>query len=62
MPKDEKQAEVARRDAGARQLVLAGPGTGKTETVALRLRHNQIQGVAREKISDPGRSQLTIFA
>lgn len=50
MPKDEKQAEVASRDASARQLVLAGPGTGKTETVALRLRHLLESGVGPAQI------------
>lgn len=50
MPRDEKQAEVASRYAGARQLVLAGPGTGKTETVALRLRYLLESGVGPSQI------------
>ena len=36
---DEMQLSVATRDVCCRQLVLAGPGTGKTETVARRLAH-----------------------
>ncbi|KAB2310670.1 AAA family ATPase [Betaproteobacteria bacterium SCN2] len=37
MTTDNKQQLVASAGVGARQIVLAGPGTGKTETVALRL-------------------------
>jgi superfamily I DNA/RNA helicase len=36
---DEGQNVVASASVDARQLVLAGPGTGKTETVAKRLTH-----------------------
>jgi superfamily I DNA/RNA helicase len=50
MPTDGKQALIAGRDAGARQLVLAGPGTGKTETVALRLRCLLESGVGPAQI------------
>jgi hypothetical protein len=50
MPKDSIQQEVAVRDADARQLVLAGPGTGKTETVALRISRLLTAGVGPAQI------------
>lgn len=50
MPQDPKQQQVATRDVSARQLVLAGPGTGKTETVALRLSHLLESGVGPAQI------------
>lgn len=50
MPKDPKQQQVATMDISARQLVLAGPGTGKTETVARRLSHLLEAGVSPAQI------------
>lgn len=47
---DPTQALIAKADAATRQLVLAGPGTGKTQTVALRLIHLLRSGVGPGKI------------
>ena len=45
MTRDLKQEQVILADPMARQLVLAGPGTGKTETVARRIVRLLGQGV-----------------
>jgi DNA helicase-2/ATP-dependent DNA helicase PcrA len=45
MTRDLKQEQVILADPKARQLVLAGPGTGKTEAVARRIVHLLEQGV-----------------
>lgn len=50
MQQDPQQRLVATRDVSVRQLVLAGPGTGKTETVALRLSHLLETGVGPAQI------------
>ncbi|MEA3640226.1 MAG: UvrD-helicase domain-containing protein [Lamprobacter sp.] len=50
MQQDPRQQQVATMDASARQLVLAGPGTGKTETVALRLSHLLDAGLSPAQI------------
>lgn len=36
---DSAQKNTAEQDVAVRQIVLAGPGTGKTQTVALRVEH-----------------------
>lgn len=56
MPEDSRQQQIATRDVRARQLVLAGPGTGKTQIVALRLSHLLARGVG------PGQILLLSFS
>jgi DNA helicase II / ATP-dependent DNA helicase PcrA len=47
---DARQQEVAHADAGARTIVIAGPGTGKTEVAAQRLQHLFKQGLRPSQI------------
>jgi len=47
---DQIQLEVAQSNVNSRNLVLAGPGTGKTQTVAMRLAHLLGSGIGPAQI------------
>lgn len=47
---DQAQKQIAESDVAIRQIVLAGPGTGKTQTVALRIEHLIRKGVRPAQI------------